>query len=444
MSFAIFLLYVVLVFLRPIELLAPELTDYRPMLWLWLLAFGSALVRSVMKRQFSAHPVFLWLLGGFTLALAVSMVANGWAGGAIDAVSQFSASALLFVLVCMNVTTVRRLQATCGAVVVVLVLAAGTTIWSYHTGERAEDLVLRQNSYIDDRGDRMPPGDTVVPAEDTSGFYIWRVRWLGFLNDPNDFAQAMVMALPLLWALYRPRRLLRNAVLIGLPSATMLYSMMLTQSRGAIMGVGGVFAVLLHKRFGSLKSGIALGLMGAAAIAASMGSERALSTKESSAGDRIEAWSTGLMMLKSWPLFGVGYGNFQEHHHLTAHNSFVLCFSELGLFGYFMWMGLLVVAYKGMALATRHAPPGSAEYRMSELLRMSFVGFLTCAWFLSRTYQPTLYFLLALCASAWYCATRLAPEHAAPGSLQGEHWVRATFKVMVLSVTAVLGFVRLG
>lgn len=42
---------------------------------------------------------------------------------------------------------------------------------------------------------------------------------------------------------------------------------------------------------------------------------------------------------------------------------------------------------------------------MVVLLRNSLVGFLVCAWFLSRTYQPVLYFLLALCVSAWWCAS---------------------------------------
>ncbi len=105
-------------------------------------------------------------------------------------------------------------------------------------------------------------------------------------------------------------------------------------------------------------------------------------------------------MLKSHPTFGVGAGNFTDHHPaLTAHNSFVLCFAELGLVGYFIWVALLVLTYKGLGQAVKDLPPPAEEHRYAALLRSSLVGFLTCAWFLSRTYQPALYFILALCVS---------------------------------------------
>ena len=48
-------------------------------------------------------------------------------------------------------------------------------------------------------------------------------------------------------------------------------------------------------------------------------------------------------MLKAQPILGVGYGQFVDHHPLTAHNSLVLCFAETGLLGSFFWVGLFVV-----------------------------------------------------------------------------------------------------
>ena len=58
---------------------------------------------------------------------------------------------------------------------------------------------------------------------------------------------------------------------------------------------------------------------------------------ESNAG-RLDAWSAGLGMFRQQPFFGVGYNMFTDHNEITAHNSFVLCFAELGLFGYFIWL----------------------------------------------------------------------------------------------------------
>ncbi|AKJ29895.1 O-antigen ligase family protein [Caldimonas brevitalea] len=443
MSFALFLVYVLFTFLRPVELLAPD-TELRPMLWLWLIAFVAALARALSKRQFAASGVHMVLLGGFTLAIAMSQITNGWFGGGLDAVSNFSSSALLFVLVCMNVTSIRRLRATCAVMVVALVFGATMSVYSYHTGYRAEELVLQQGGFSGARGDGIVPDSRPVPAHDTSGLYMWRVRWLGFLNDPNDFAQAMVMAMPLLWATYRPGRRWRTLMLLVLPSLALLYAIYLTHSRGAMLGVGAMLAVGLRRRLGPVKSAMMVALLAGAAIVSSMGGEREFSSKEGSAGERIEAWSTGLMMLKSHPLFGVGYGNFTEHHYLTAHNSFVLCFSELGLFGYFTWLGLLVVTYKGMSRVMASRTPDSAEFQMAELLRMAFVGFLVCAWFLSRTYQPTLYFLLGLCVAAWHCAK----QGSEAGQLQAlrlgpSRWGRGAWGAVFGSLTLVYGFVRL-
>jgi hypothetical protein len=42
------------------------------------------------------------------------------------------------------------------------------------------------------------------------------------------------------------------------------------------------------------------------------------------------------------PVFGVSYNSFTDHHERTTHNSFVLCFAELGLLGYFTWLALVV------------------------------------------------------------------------------------------------------
>ena len=49
--------------------------------------------------------------------------------------------------------------------------------------------------------------------------------------------------------------------------------------------------------------------------------------------ERYEAWSTGLTMFRGNPVFGVGARQFAEHHYLTAHNSYVLSFAELGFPG---------------------------------------------------------------------------------------------------------------
>jgi O-antigen ligase len=188
-----------------------------------------------------------------------------------------------------------------------------------------------------------------------------------------------------------------------------------------------------------------MALGGAGFIAASAIGGRAISSKEQSAAERIEAWSVGLELLKWKPVFGIGYGNFTDHNPLTAHNSFVLCFAELGLVGYFLWIGMIVLTYKSLSAVIDCMPKRNSHRLMAELLRNSLVGFLVCAWFLSRTYQPVLYFLLALCISAWYCATqspgmtdRDSPSYARTHNIK---WIKSTLLMMAFTIFAVKAFV---
>ncbi len=52
---------------------------------------------------------------------------------------------------------------------------------------------------------------------------------------------------------------------------------------------------------------------------------------------RMEAWATGIQLLKSHPLFGVGMGRFTEFFYITAHNTIMVCAAETGMFGLFWW-----------------------------------------------------------------------------------------------------------
>src|SRR5690606_13952047 len=131
---------------------------------------------------------------------------------------------------------------------------------------------------------------------------------------------------------------------VWLPAAILLYALWLTRSRGGMLGLSVVLAYSMLQRTGPVRAGIAVAAFAMAVIATGATGGRGYSAGEASAGGRIDAWSEGLTMLGNHPVFGVGYGNFGEHHDYTAHNSFVLAFSELGLVGYLFWLALLVLA----------------------------------------------------------------------------------------------------
>lgn len=439
MAFALFLLYVAFTFLRPVELFAPGLAEARPMLVLWLLAFAAAVFSTLMQRRIALRPVHAGLLLAFIAAIAFSRIANGWTGGAADAVSDFSASALLLLLAAMNLTSVRRLQWTLATVTLCMLVIAAFAVNAFETGYRAEDFVIRQGTGSE--ADLLAAGYGGVPAQDDTGQNLWRVRGLGILNDPNDLGQALVMSVPLLALAWRPRRLFRNAIVVGMPMALMLYTIYLTHSRGAVLGVAVLLLLGLRRWLGTVRTA----LLGAVGLVVAMGlglaGGREFSTQEESAGQRIDAWYDGLQMFRGQPVFGVGYGAFTDHHPLTAHNSFVLCFAELGLFGLLPWVALLMLAWRELSQVARLAEPGSASARIAEALRVSLLGFLACAWFLSRTYQPLLYLLLGLCLAAAWSARHAVAAGPAPEYWPAPRWILASVLAAFGSILAVYAFV---
>ena len=459
MTFALYLLALVLVLVKPVEAFAPGLAEYRLPMLVLLVAFGAAFGSALRTGAMAVHGRHLLLLAGLAGSVAMSQVAQGWLGGAGEALTDFMPSILLFLSTVMVVTTTARLQATCRFIALGMVLLAAAGIAAYHYGFMVEDLVISDggaNGPVDYLG--APAGGAFAPADDASGLVIWRVRSWGFLNDPNDFAQALVMALPMLFGAGFEGHALRKLFRVWLPAAILVYALWLTRSRGGLLGLGIILAYGMLQRTGPMRAGVAVTLLAVAAMATGATGGRGYSSDEASAGGRIDAWSEGLAMLSHHPVFGVGYGNFIEHHDYTAHNSFVFAFAEIGLVGYAFWVALLVLAFRELFAARAATPPGSDEARWALLLQLSLAGFLTCAMFLSRTFVPTLYVLLGLCYACWHCARQASAAELPPVDVQGAaaepvatggwidvpvRWVLATMVAVPTTIMLIYVVVRL-
>ena len=149
-----------------------------------------------------------------------------------------------------------------------------------------------------------------------------------------------------------------------------------------------------------------------------------LDAGEESAAGRVDAWYQGLQMFVNQPIFGVGKGNFTEHNHLTAHNSLVLVFAEIGAVGYFVWLafvGLSVyMVYKISVTKAEHlgeAQGGDAEEwtqykKISRTYFYAMLGFFVAAFFLSRSYSILLVILCGLCVATYQSARQRWPRLA--------------------------------
>lgn len=359
MLLPVVLLYIATIYVRPAEIV-PGLAGI-PIVQLVALLATVVAVGSliVTPRRFWNQPADRFLLG-FWAAIVLSNLAWGWIAGASLGLSDFFTVVFSYFLVRMAGTTERRIRMIIVVVIVLSLFQALNGVIQHQTGVGFGDVKMVQDN---------------------------RIRGTGIFNDPNDLGMALVMVVPfLISTLLESKFVVRIAALSTL--STILLAIYYTGSRGAVLGVAAVLTVYFASRFRSTVAPIVAAVALVAVVAAAPARAGDMSSGEESAQGRIQAWSAGLVMLRSHPVFGVGYGRFTEFHELVAHNSFVHTFAELGLFGAFCLVGMWASYFRGL-----RATPLN---RMRRDLVASAAGTLVCAMFLSRQYVVIPYLLLAV------------------------------------------------
>ena len=232
-----------------------------------------------------------------------------------------------------------------------------------------------------------------------------RVRYRGELHDPNEVALTISAgALSLLIAFALRNRGASGRLVYFLGVGVVLYTVLLTQSRGGLVAAMLVPGIYLLRRYGIRA------VIPAAAIAAPllMLGGRSGENADMSTAQRYEAWATGLDMFHHNPIFGVGARLFGEHHWLTAHNSFVLTLAELGFVGMVLFVALIYLTIKILIVGLgelREVPGSAAAYTWGMSLLASMAGIVFQINTLSFAYHSVLWIFFGL-VGAWYSAIR--------------------------------------
>jgi putative inorganic carbon (HCO3(-)) transporter len=380
------LLYRNFFFVRPPEYPRWQ-NDFPFMPTLLILGFLTAL----LQQREPAAPQYGILLLALTVSVFLSIAKMGWISGAMAAVSKFAPAALLGFVVSRSIGSIAHFR----------VLAIAMTLLGGFLGAYGIDQVEQEIGWS---------GMSLIGG---------RIRYMGLLADPNDMANVMLVSLSM--AIYLAvgkgswliTRLLSVACI-----ALILWGIVLTESRGAFVGMGLMFLVYVSVQRRDWK---VLLLIPVLVIALQIALPDRFSSEdqaaESSSAGRIFAWSVGLNLLKSSPIFGVGHGQFLDHHALTAHNSYVLAFAELGLLGYLIWFSLLLLALltswriqapqtESQTTDTASLVKISQNQAAARAVFYGLIGLLTTAFFLSRTYMPVLYFTIGMAVGLYGLASR--------------------------------------
>ena len=100
---------------------------------------------------------------------------------------------------------------------------------------------------------------SITPQGDVIGEFP-RLQSVGILEDPNGLAQYLLVAASLLTLAWAPGRWRRNVALVMLPAAYLLYGILVTHSRGGLVGLSiVVFFPVREKDSGKIISFVLVG-----------------------------------------------------------------------------------------------------------------------------------------------------------------------------------------
>ncbi|MDE1178126.1 MAG: O-antigen ligase family protein [Edaphobacter sp.] len=307
------LLYILTAYLGPETIWGP-LYEFHIEIILAALATLASLHGLNRSKIFTIPQTYA--LGGMVVSVFMSMLFTGWLGSVPVAVLSFIPNVFTFFLVILNCRKRIHLQMLVGTMLFICLF----TIARGYMALRAENYL---SPYLISQGD-----------DEGSRFY--RLRGLAFINDPNDFAQVMVSLIPCLFLLWRKSSFLRNMALVLVPSCILVFGMYLTHSRGGMLALLAVILFASRKKIGTIPAAMIAAALFAGASVVGWSGGRDVSVEAGSG--RMEAWATGIDLLKAHPLFGVGFQRFGEYFYITAHNTVVVCAAELGMFGLFWWV----------------------------------------------------------------------------------------------------------
>jgi O-antigen ligase len=249
-----------------------------------------------------------------------------------------------------------------------------------------------------------------------------RAGWRGLFANPNDDAYGLLVLLPLAvtvaiksgWAI---------RVFLSVAMAISLVAIFLTYSRGGLMGLFAVAALIGWKQKSLvLRLAMILGLIGALFVGGlywnrNQGFKDI--SKDTTFNQRIGTIKAGIRMFEAHPILGVGPGCSivayplyvppdpnRRNLQLVIHNSFIQVLSETGMLGFIAFMVLL-----GTSLwdAWKMQKGPLAPY--ASALEIALWGYVVCSLSGGFTYGWWPYILIGLIVATKHIASQ-RPERA--------------------------------
>jgi O-antigen ligase len=345
----------------------------------------------------------------FGLAMLASIPTSAWPGGSVQVFTEMVIK--LFLIFALLVNTLDR-PARLDQLTLLMVSLSG------YIGLRAVFDAARGIHLVE--GDRL------------------RGSIGGIFGNPNDLAMNMVVFLPFatLWT-FRDDVAMWKRAIAAASALLMLATIVLTRSRAGTLGLIATILVLVIRSI-RVKPAIAAATLAAVIVAVPFAPKSywvrmssILEKDKDATGSRqarIELMKEGLSVYLSYPVLGVGLGQFvnfdpgdRKNAWRVTHNALLQVATELGTVGlipfvYLLWCAAKAPGAARAAILPERSPPGrgrsagrhqrmrtegpggEAVLAAATAVGPSLVGWFVCAFFASVALNWTFYYLLALAA----------------------------------------------
>lgn len=401
MAFWLFLLLNGVLLLRPEELF-PEIAGLR----LYLIAIGLCLVtalpqlaETLQPHNLTKRPLTLCVLGVWAASI-LSQLARGQVGVALEFGAEFGKVMLYYLILVSVVTTPARFRTFLGVIVALVLVSAGLGLLQFHGMVNFTALTPLERK------------DGVADGEDP----LLQLRSSGIFNDPNDLCLILVTASICALARSFTSANVLPRVLWLTPIGVFGYAVVLTQSRGGLLGLLVALVVWVWGRFGWRWTLPVVAVLGLGLPLVASGRQANLSLgRGDTAHERFALWQDGFVAMMRNPVTGIGAGEYADEMGLVAHNSFVHAYVELGLLGGSWFLGAFLLA-AGALFRSRPEQPLLAQLRPFVLAML--VGYAGGVFSISRDYVIPTYLVLGV-ADAF-----LAIAGPSQTVLKGAFWLR--------------------
>jgi len=243
-----------------------------------------------------------------------------------------------------------------------------------------------------------------------------------FIADNNDFGLALNMTIPMLFFLAREEENRRLRMILWITFACCAFAVLLTYSRGALLGLTAIMAILAlrsrHKLASAFLVVFALFLVISFAPPAWMARMQAFlgGTLDESAQERLTSWAFAWNLAKSYPITGAGFECFTPnlfavfsprdprtwlagHTSSGPHSIYFQVMAEQGFVGLAAFLGLLTSCILS-ARRLRKRVTGSQSLQWiasySSMVELSVIAYMVSGAFLGRAYFDLFWQVVAI------------------------------------------------